>query len=613
MCGIVGVLRPNEPVLGALVEGLRVLEYRGYDSVGLGVLVGDDLVISKRAGRIDDLEKILADGSLQDVRAGIGHSRWATHGPPTDINAHPHRDAAGRIALVHNGIIENYLELRSELTGAGDEFLSETDTEVLAHLVGREVEAGYALEEALRRALDRVHGYYATAVLMNSDSPEIVCAREGPPLCVAVTEGGAYLGSDVLALLPHTRDVCFLEDGDVAILSPGKMRITDRAGNPVDRPIRHIEWDSEEADLGGYAHFMLKEIHEQPDVVARTMQGKLDAEAGDVRLEGEVFSDEALRAIDRVQIVACGTALHAGHVAKYLIEGLARIPVDVDFASEFRYRDPALSPNPMVLGISQSGETADTLAALRLAISRGAEPICLCNSIGSTMMRESEASIQLEAGPEIGVASTKAFVAMVVASMLLAIRLGRARGTLSVEDGRACIADLKSLRAALEHMLARSQVQRIQRIAEEHANAKGFIFLGRGINYPIALEGALKLKEISYVHAEGYPAGAMKHGPIALIEPGMTTVALASKGDLADKVRSNIEQVRARGGHVIVIGSAPECLAVADEAVDVPHISRWMSPILNVVPLQLFSYHIALARGCDIDKPRNLAKSVTVE
>ena len=613
MCGIVGVLRPSEPVLSALVEGLRVLEYRGYDSVGVGVLMDGGVVIEKRAGRIEELEKALRSGALDDVRAGIGHSRWATHGPPTDANAHPHTDAAGRLALVHNGIIENYLELREELIGAGVEFRSETDTEVLAHLVGRELEAGHDLAESMRRALGRVHGYYATAVLTQGEQPQLVCAREGPPLCVAVTDDAAFLASDVLAILPFTRDICFIEDGDIATLSPGELRITDREGNPVERPIKHIEWDSEEADRGGYAHYMLKEIHEQPDVIARTMQGKLDAEAGDVRLEGEAFSDEALRAIDRLQVVACGTALHAGYVAEYLIEGLARIPVDVDFASEFRYRNPVLTPNPMVLGISQSGETADTLAALRLAIARGAEPICLCNSIGSTMMRESKAAILLEAGPEIGVASTKAFVAMLVAANMLALRIGRARGTISRTEGQAHIASLQGLRAALEHMLAPEQVDRIRRIAEEHAHAKGFLFLGRGINFPVALEGALKLKEISYVHAEGYPAGEMKHGPIALIEPGMTTVVLASKGDLADKVRSNAEQVRARGGHVIVIGSAPECLAVADEAVDVPDISPWLAPILNVVPLQLFSYFVALERGCDIDKPRNLAKSVTVE
>ena len=613
MCGIVGVLRPNEPVLSALVEGLRVLEYRGYDSVGVGVLQDGALVVRKRAGRIEELESALADGALDDVRAGIGHSRWATHGPPTDANAHPHVDASERIALVHNGIIENYLELREELTGAGVEFRSDTDTEVLAHLVGRELDAGHALDEGVRRALRRLHGYYATAVLRNAAEPELVCARQGPPLCVAVTDDAAYLASDVRAILPHTREVCFLEDGDVATLAPGRLEITDREGNPVERPTRHIEWDSEEADLGGYPHYMLKEIHEQPDVVARTMQGKLDLERGDVRLEGEVFGDAALQAIDRVQVVACGTALHAGYVAGYLIEGLARVPVDVDFASEFRYRDPVLTGNPMVLGISQSGETADTLAALRLAIARGAEPVSLCNSIGSTMVRESRAAVLLEAGPEIGVASTKAFVAMLVAATLLAVRIGRARGTLSEEDGRAVLADLGRLRAALEHMLAPDSVARIRRIAEEHANAKGFLFLGRGINYPVALEGALKLKEISYVHAEGYPAGEMKHGPIALIEPGMTTVVLATKDDLADKIRSNAEQVRARGGHVIVVGSAPECLAVADEALDVPDISRWLSPILNVIPLQLFSYHVALARGCDIDKPRNLAKSVTVE
>lgn len=613
MCGIVGAFRREGGVLDELIEGLRVLEYRGYDSVGVGLLEKGEVVVHRRAGRIEELEKLLEGQRGSEARVGIGHSRWATHGAPTDENAHPHTDEAYRIALVHNGIIENWQELKSELVRAGVVFRSETDTEVLAHLVGRELATSRSLAEALGRALERVEGYYAVAVLSGGSEPELVCAREGPPLCVAATGEAAYLASDVLALLPHTRDVVFLEDGDVAEIAPGRISIKNRETGVVERPVRHIDWDSEAADRGGWPHFMLKEIHEQPDVVARAMFERLDLERGDVILAGEAFSDARLAVVQRVQIVACGTAFHAGLVLRYMIEGLAGLPVDIDYASEFRYRSPVLSPNTLVLGISQSGETADTLAALRLATLLGATPVSICNSIGSTMVRESEASILLEAGPEIGVASTKAFVAMLVAGYLFSVRMARARGTCTKEEGRALLDDLSGVRPGLEHLLARDSVKRIRAIAEAHAGKKGFLFLGRGINFPVALEGALKLKEISYVHAEGYPAGEMKHGPIALIEPSMSTLVLVPEDPVADKVRANVEQVRARGGPVICVGSDPESLALAEDAIEIPNVGRWLSPILGVVPLQLFAYFIAAKKGCDIDKPRNLAKSVTVE
>ncbi len=615
MCGIVGAFRTQGDVVEALIEGLRVLEYRGYDSVGVGVLQNGGIVVRKKAGRIEELERALVGAHLSG-RVGIGHSRWATHGPPTDLNAHPHTDATGRIALIHNGIIENYAELRQELSAAGVVFRSQTDTEVLAHLIGREYARGGSLLDAVRRALPRATGYYAIAVLAHDGkgkSPELVCAREGPPLCLGVTPDAAWLGSDVLALLPHTRDVVFLQDGDVAQLAPGSLRIVSVDGKVQQRPTKRIDWESEAADRGGWPHFMLKEIHEQPEVVARTLFQRLDAEAGDVRLDESLWRDAELRRAERLQVLACGTAYHAGLVTRYMVEGIAGVPVEVDMASEFSYRDPILPRGALALGISQSGETADTLAALRLAQELGARPVAICNSIGSTMVRESEATLMIHAGPEIGVASTKAFMAMLVAGYMLAVRLGRANGRVDRAEGRRLIANLDAVRPGLEHLLTREATGRVKEIALRHAGQKGFLFLGRWINYPIALEGALKLKEISYVHAEGYPAGEMKHGPIALIEPEMTTVVLAPADRVADKVRQNIEQVRARGGKVICVGSDPASLALADEAIEIPAVDPWLSPLLTVVPLQLFAYFVAEAKGRDIDKPRNLAKSVTVE
>ncbi len=613
MCGIVGGFRRDGAVVDSLVDGLRVLEYRGYDSAGVAVVDERGLTVRRKAGRLAELEGEIKDGALNGASIGIGHTRWATHGPPTDRNAHPHTDVAGRVALVHNGIIENYLELRDELTAAGVELLSDTDTEVLAHLVGRELADAGDLAEAVRRALVRVEGYYAIAVVARGAEASMVCARHGPPLCVGVTDDAAWLGSDVLAILPHTREVIFLEDGDVAELGPGSVRIVRPDGTAAERAPKTIEWDAEDAGKGGYPHYMLKEIYEQPDVLAQTAFSRLDLDRGDVAFEGDLWDDEFLSRLERVQIAACGTALHAGLVTSYMIERLAGVPVDVDYASEFRYRDPVLVPNTLALAISQSGETADTLAALRLATALGARPATICNSIGSTMVRESESSILIEAGPEIGVASTKAFVAMVVAGYMLAVRTARARGRIDADAGRTLLEELRLVRPRLESLLADDAVERVRGIAERHHDAKGFLFLGRGINYPIALEGALKLKEISYVHAEGYPAGEMKHGPIALIEPGMSTLVVAPHDDVAEKVLSNIEQVKARGGEVICVGSDPDCLAVADEALEVPHTGSWLSPVLNVVPLQLFAYFVALKKGCDIDKPRNLAKSVTVE
>ena len=613
MCGIVGAITTSGSVLEGLLDGLRVLEYRGYDSCGIALADPQGVQIRRKMGRLAVLEAHLVDRGLAAARTGIGHTRWATHGAPSDENAHPHSDGSQRMALVHNGIVENYLELRRELIAAGATFHSETDTEVLSHLVGRGLASGLSLEAAVRAAMRRVRGYYAVAAISTYGGEELVCARQGPPLVVGITPEAAYLGSDVLALLPYTRDVVFLEDGDVAELRPGVCTIRDLDGAEVQRPTRHIDWDAEAASKAGFAHHMLKEIHEQPDVLARTAFDRILQVEGDVAFEQGDWSDAAVQKIARVQVVACGTALHAGLIAAYMIEGLAGVPVDSDFASEFRYRDRPLVPDTLVLAISQSGETADTLAALRKARSLGARPLAICNVIGSTVVRECDAVILTHAGPEIGVASTKAFVAQVIAAFLLAVRLGRGRGVLSVAQGRELLDELRRLRPKLESFLSADVARAIRDIAARHVKAKGFFFLGRGVNFPVALEGALKLKEISYVHAEGYAAGEMKHGPIALIEPGMPVVVINSNGRVAEKVRSNIEQVKARGGHVIGIGSDQESLALADESVAVPDTIEWLSPILNVLPLQLLAYHHAELRGCDIDKPRNLAKSVTVE
>jgi glucosamine--fructose-6-phosphate aminotransferase (isomerizing) len=613
VCGIVGTHARGGDVVAGLVEGLRVLEYRGYDSAGVAAVVDGAVEVRKRAGRIENLDAALAEQPLSGS-VGIGHTRWATHGPPTDANAHPHTDGSGRMALVHNGIIENWLELRKELEADGTEFLSDTDTEVLTRLVGRELEKAGDLAVAVRAAIARVEGAYAIAVTaLTEKGTQLVCARHGPPLIVASTADAGYVASDQLALLPFSRDMVFLQDGDVAEVGPGSVVVTRPDGAPVERAPKYVAWDAESAEKGGYPHYMLKEIHEQPDVLARTAFDRIDEERGDVVLDGDGWDDETLRGLERLQIVGCGTALHAGYIIRYLVEGLAGLPVDIDYASEFRYRGPRLVPGTAVLAISQSGETADTLAAMRIAADLGARKLSICNVLGSTVVRESDAYVLTHAGPEVGVASTKAFIAQLVAGVLLAVRLGRARGALSEADARHLLDELRLLRPKLELLLDESVEAQIRALAERHQHAKGFLFLGRGVNYPIALEGALKLKEISYMHAEGYPAGEMKHGPIALIEPGMTVVVVNSAGRVAEKVRSNIEQVKARGGEVVAFGSDPATIEISDGGIALPDCDEWLSPILNVVPLQMLSYHIAALRGCDIDKPRNLAKSVTVE
>ena len=618
MCGIVGALVRGGSVAEGLIDGLRVLEYRGYDSAGVAVVKGGEVHVAKRRGRLANLEEALADGGFAGALAGIGHTRWATHGEPTDANAHPHTGRSGRLAVVHNGIVENYVDLKRELLQDGESFTSETDTEVLArHLDRLWIEEGAdadALLRAVRRLMPRLSGYYALAVLAETEAgPALVAVRQGPPLVVGVTDAGGFLSSDVLGLVKHTRDVVFLEDGDVAVVAPGVLRITDEAGAEVHREVRHVDWEPGESGMQGYPHYMLKEIHEQPDVIARTAFDRIDLAAGDVRFEGGAFDDAFCRQVERIQILACGTALHAGQIARYLIEGLAGLPVEFDYASEFRYRQPRVAPGTLALAISQSGETADTLAATRLARELGAGVAAICNVAGSTQVRMSDATILTHAGPEIGVASTKAFTAQVTAATLLAVRIARARGAMGADEARTLLEELRMIRPKVEALLTEEAVERCREAARRHAGSRGFLFLGRGVNFPVALEGALKLKEIAYVHAEGYAAGEMKHGPIALIDPGMTVLVINSEGRVAAKTRSNIEQVKARGGVTISVGSDDASHQVADSAVPVPATTEWLSPILNSIPLQLIAYHIAEIHGCDIDKPRNLAKSVTVE
>ncbi|MFT5733281.1 MAG: glucosamine--fructose-6-phosphate aminotransferase (isomerizing), partial [Planctomycetota bacterium] len=538
MCGIVGALVGSGSVTPGLIAGLSVLEYRGYDSAGIAVVRDGEISVRKRRGRLANLEEALMDGSMDGALAGIGHTRWATHGEPSDANAHPHTGRSGGLALVHNGIVENYLDLKRELLIAGEAFTSETDTEVLARLIDRLwVERGgdeAALVAAIRDAVPRLRGYFALAILANCPTGPVLCAvRQGPPLVVGVTQEGGYLSSDMLGVAPHTRDLVYLEDGDIALIGPGRLDVTGADGATVARESRTVEWDPADSGKGGYPHYMLKEIHEQPDVVARTAFDRIDLGAGDVRFEGGDFDDAFCRGIERIQILGCGTALHAGLIAKYLIEGLAHIPVDVDFASEFRYRGPCIVPGTLALAITQSGETADTLAATRLARELGARVASICNVAGSSQVRESDATILTHAGPEIGVASTKAFTAQVAAATLLAIRLARGRGAMHEHKARELLEEFRMIRPKIESLLTDESVAKAREVARKHAGARGFLFLGRGVNYPVALEGALKLKEIAYVHAEGYAAGEMKHGPIALIDPGMTILAINSIGHVA--------------------------------------------------------------------------------
>ncbi len=615
MCGIIGYIGPK-PVVPVLLDGLRRLEYRGYDSAGVALVRGDTVELRRSAGKLDRLVEALEDDPV-DGDYGLGHTRWATHGRPTEENAHPHRDGTGRIVVVHNGIIENHLALKRELEGEGHRFATETDTEVVAHLVEREWR-GDGLEAAVRRALARVRGLFALLLLATDDPGKLVAARQGPPILVTEGDGGYLVASDVPAVLSHNRDVVFLGNGEMAVVTRDGVTYTDFEGAPVAADTQHINWDPVMAEKAGYRHFMLKEIFEQPWAARETVLGRTSVESGRVYLGELEIPVERLRAVDRVVVLACGTSWHAGLVGKFLIERLAGVPVEVDYGSEYRYRDPIVTPTTLAVVITQSGETADTLGALREARGRGAATIAVCNVVGSMATREADFTVYTHAGPEIGVASTKAFTSQLVALHLLALYLAQVRGSLPPEAARRHLEDLDHLPRWIEETLQCEDV--VKAVAQRFHQHRSFLYLGRGINYPIALEGALKLKEISYIHAEGYPAGEMKHGPIALVDEQMPVVTLLPDGSVFEKMASNLQQVRARGGSIIAVGADDRQPAIdtlvdedRDALVTIPATPPLITPIVMAVPLQLLAYHIAVRRGCDVDQPRNLAKSVTVE
>jgi glucosamine--fructose-6-phosphate aminotransferase (isomerizing) len=613
MCGIVGYIGHQDPVK-VLVEGLRRLEYRGYDSAGVAVLNdAGEIAIRRAPGKLCDLEAVIADEPLQGTY-GLGHTRWATHGRPTEENAHPHRDCTGKIVVIHNGIIENYLELKHELEARGHRFVTETDTEVVAHAIEEEMQSnGTDFPSAFHKVLPRLSGIYAL-VAVSADSPNtIVAARLGPPLVVGLGQDEFFVASDIPAILHHTKDMIFVDDHEMVVVRPDGASFMGPSGETITKSPSRIPWDPIMAEKGGYKHFMLKEIHEQPRAVRDTLVGRVSLESAQVLLEEINLSDEDLRRVERVSIVACGTSWHAGLVGKFLLERLARVPVDVDYASEFRYRKPLIDSKTLPVCISQSGETADTLAALRQAKADGAPTLGICNVQGSMLTREARGTIYTHAGPEIGVASTKAFTSQLVALVLLAVKMARARGTLDDKELQELIGHLYHIPAQMEEYLA--DEEQIMQLAKQYQHHRDFLYLGRGVNYPIALEGALKLKEISYIHAEGYPAGEMKHGPIALIDEEMPVVAVAPHDGVIEKMLSNIEEVKARSGIVIAVSDRENAAlsAKADSVILVPPTHELLAPMLLVLPLQLLAYHIALLRGCDVDQPRNLAKSVTVE
>ena len=621
MCGIVGYVGKKK-VVPVIIEGLRRLEYRGYDSAGIAVghPGSEKLELRRAAGKLGNLEEVLREHPL-DGTFGIGHTRWATHGRPTEENAHPHRDCTGRIVVVHNGIVENYLELKRELTAQGHKFVTETDTEIIAHLieqVQKDAEAAgkpVPLESAVRTAVKRLTGAFALGVLSSAEPDKIVAARLGPPVIIGVGEGESFVASDVPGILHHTRNVYFLADGDVAILTPAGVKLTDFDGRPIERELTRIQWDPIQAEKGGYKHFMLKEIWEQPRAVTDTTLGRVSLDSGKVFLGEMEIPDEELARAAGISIAACGTSWHAGLTGKYMIERLARMPVDVDYASEYRYRDPIAGPHTLGLLITQSGETADTLAAQREMKALGSKTVAICNVVGAMVAREAHGAIYTHAGPEIGVASTKAFTSQLVALFLLAMKLGQLRGHLDKAQSIALIEELSRLPVKIEEAL-RGCTAQCEELAKEFSTARDFLYLGRGIHFPIALEGALKLKEISYIHAEGYPAGEMKHGPNALIDETLPVVVLATRdeADPASKLRyektlSNIQEVTARSGRVIAIATEGDTTIgeLVEHVIAIPPSPELLVPLIEIVPLQLLAYYIAVRRGCDVDQPRNLA------
>ena len=624
MCGIVGYVGKKR-VVPVILDGLKRLEYRGYDSAGIAVAGnGDGLQVRRAEGKLRNLEEAIRLSPL-DGTYGIGHTRWATHGRPTEENAHPHRDCTGKIVVVHNGIIENYLTLKKRLIEEKHKFSTETDTEIIAHLIekhhfsianGRPV----SLEEAVRKTVKELTGVFALAVIAVDEPNKIVAARNGPPAVIGLGKDEYFVASDVPAILYHTRDLFFLADGDLAVITPSGVQLTDFDGQPVARQVQHVTWDPIMAEKGGFKHFMLKEIYEQPRAVRDTTLGRVSLDSGKVFLDEMEITEAEFRNLTKINIAACGTSWHAALAGKFMIEKLARVPVEVDYASEFRYRDPITSPTTLTMLITQSGETADTIAAQREAKAKGSKTLAICNVVGSMVTREAAGTIYTHAGPEIGVASTKAFTAQLTALFLFAVYLGRLRETLNPDQAKCLLSELTRIPGKLESILGHDEV--CEDLAKEYARAQDFLFLARGIHYPIALEGALKLKEISYIHAEGYPAGEMKHGPNALIDENLPVVVLATcdrnHPDSVlryEKTMSNIKEVKARSGTVIAVANEgdEEIREEVDRVLYLPPTPELLSPIVEVVPLQLLAYHIAVRRGCDVDQPRNLAKSVTVE
>jgi glutamine---fructose-6-phosphate transaminase (isomerizing) len=608
MCGIVGYVGPREapPIL---VSGLRKLEYRGYDSAGLATISDHHVEVRRSVGKLDNLDAMLREQPLKGT-PGVGHTRWATHGRPSEQNAHPHR--AGKVVVIHNGIIENFLELRHALAKRGRSMASETDTEVISHLIDEFVAQGCGLAEATRRAIAELEGSFAVVVLSESEPDRLVAAKNATPIVLGLGDGENFVASDIPAMLEHTRRVVFLEDGEVAEVTADRALITTFDGTPVERQPKVVAWDAVTAQKGGYKHFLLKEIHEQPQAIIDTMRGRILQEEGGVQLDVEV-TDNLPADIKRCVLVACGTAWHACLVGKFLIERLAGIPCEVDYGSEFRYRDPVLGPGTLLIVVSQSGETADTLAAVEAGRERGAPVLAVCNVVDSSIARRAGGVLYTHAGPEISVASTKAFTTQLTALYLLGLYLGRQRGMVDADRGRQLLSDLVAIPALVKEALGREKL--IERVAKKYGQAQDFLYLGRGINYPVALEGALKLKEISYIHAEGYPAGEMKHGPIALINEEMPVVVLIPHDAVFEKTLSNLKEVEARGGRIIVVTDAKtaDLEEVAWEVLEVPATNELLTPILLTLPLQLLAYHVAVYRGTDVDQPRNLAKSVTVE
>jgi glutamine---fructose-6-phosphate transaminase (isomerizing) len=620
MCGIVGYVG-NKQVVPVIIDGLRKLEYRGYDSAGIAVVdESHDLEIRRAEGKLRNLEEAIRLSPL-DGTYGIGHTRWATHGRPTEENAHPHRDCTGRVVVVHNGIIENYLQLKDRLRKSDHRFVTETDTEVVAHLIEEYLKEGDSFEKAVRRTVSDLHGIFALSII-NADEPDtIIAVRQGPPVVIGLGDGEYFVASDIPPILQHTRDIFFLGDGEIAVLTRDAVRVIDFDGNSVEPVQQRITWDPIMAEKGGFKHFMLKEIYEQPRAVRDTVQGRISLDTGRVFLdEMKNITESDFKRFTSIKIAACGTSWHAGLAGKYMIEQLARVNVDVDYASEFRYRDPVLDEDTLLLVISQSGETADTIAALREAKEHGAKVLAICNVQGSMIMREADGAILTHAGPEIGVASTKAFTSQMIALYLFGLYLGQLRGVLKEEQAKHHAQQLAELPVKIEHLLNESD--NVEELSKEFFRSTDFLYLGRGINFPVALEGALKLKEISYIHAEGYPAGEMKHGPNALIDERLPVVFINTReeGNRASEIRyekthSNIVEVKAREGVVVSILNEDDSMSsvVSDHVIEIPQASDLLSPILAVIPLQLLAYHIAVRRGCDVDQPRNLAKSVTVE